>query len=499
MSGIVLSSSIRSNLLALQNTTEMQATIQNRLATGKKVNSALDNPSSFFTATSLNRRASDLGALLDGMSQGIKTLEAADNAMKSITKTVESMQANIRQARSDKSFKGESLSIDTTAIGTTAVKNLTFSGGAVGTTPVNVALNTTGAGSAAVRGSLTGSTVYATPGAAVSLTINATAVTIASGANIDAAISSINSQLTTAGVTNVSATKDGAGTRLIIQGAADGSNNVTVTAGSAAATTATGFATTATTSANAALAVAPGAVKTVDELVTAINSNSSLSDKVRASNDGGKLRVDNLSTESLSVVGASSGAVNGGTGSSNTTAVGGNDVRKNLITQFNDLRTQLDKLANDGSYNGTNLVKADKLKINFNETGTSNIEIQAKNVAGTVRAISLDANSLDLGEANGTEFSSDASLDARLGKLNQAMTTLQTQSSSFGAALTTVQTRQDFTKNMINTLQGGADDLTLADGNEEGANLLALNTRQQLAQTALSLSSQASQAVLRLF
>jgi flagellin-like hook-associated protein FlgL len=242
-----------------------------------------------------------------------------------------------------------------------------------------------------------------------------------------------------------------------------------------------------------------GSVKTVDTLVNDINTNTSLTGKVRASNDGGKLRIENLSTESMTVVGASSTDVNGGTGTPNTQTIGGNDVRKGLMSQFNDLRNQLDKLAGDAGYNGINLLRADKLKITLNELGTSNVEIQAKNTAGTVRAISTETTSLDLGVADATEFSSDTNLDARLDKLTSALTTLQTQSSSFGASLTTVQTRQEFTKAMINTLQSGADELTLADANEEGANLLSLNTRQQLSQTALSLASQASQAVLRLF
>jgi flagellin-like hook-associated protein FlgL len=90
-------------------------------------------------------------------------------------------------------------------------------------------------------------------------------------------------------------------------------------------------------------------------------------------------------------------------------------------------------------------------------------------------------------------------LDARLDKLSNSLTVVQTQASSVGSSLATVQIRQEFTKIMINTLQTGADNLTLADTNEEGANLLALNTRQQLSQTALSLASQGSQAVLRLF
>src|SRR5215211_968619 len=117
MSGIVLSSSVRQNLLSLQSTADLLATTQNRLATGKKVNTALDNPTNFFTAAGLTRRAADLSALLDGMSQGIKTPEAADNAMKAITKTVETMQAYTRQACQDKSFKGVSYSLDAATIG----------------------------------------------------------------------------------------------------------------------------------------------------------------------------------------------------------------------------------------------------------------------------------------------------------------------------------------------------------------------------------------------
>jgi flagellin-like hook-associated protein FlgL len=83
--------------------------------------------------------------------------------------------------------------------------------------------------------------------------------------------------------------------------------------------------------------------------------------------------------------------------------------------------------------------------------------------------------------------------------LTAALATVRTQSKAFGSSLSTVEVRQDFTKAMINTLQAGADNLTLADSNEEGANLLALQTRQQLSTTALSLAAQADQNVLRLF
>jgi len=178
-------------------------------------------------------------------------------------------------------------------------------------------------------------------------------------------------------------------------------------------------------------------------------------------------------------------------------SIGGNDVRKDLINSFNSLRTQLDKLADDSSFNGVNLLRGDKLKLNFNETGSSNIEIQAKDSAGNVRAI--NTTNLSVGTADGAEFSDNTALDNRREALSEALTTLRTQSSQFGSNLSLVQVRQDFTKNIINTLETGAANLTLADTNEEGANLLALQTRQQLSSVALSLASQADQNVLRLF
>ena len=95
---IVLSSGVRQNLLALQTTDGLLARTQQRLATGKKVNSALDNPISFFTAGALNNRANDLSALLDSVGNAIKTLEAADNGIASIKQLVQSAQASARQA-----------------------------------------------------------------------------------------------------------------------------------------------------------------------------------------------------------------------------------------------------------------------------------------------------------------------------------------------------------------------------------------------------------------
>src|SRR3979490_2490212 len=98
MSGIVLSASVRQNLLSLQSTADLLSTTQNRLATGNKVNSALDNPTNFFTAQSLNNRASDINNLLDGIGNGVQVLQAANTGITSLQKLVDSAKSIANQA-----------------------------------------------------------------------------------------------------------------------------------------------------------------------------------------------------------------------------------------------------------------------------------------------------------------------------------------------------------------------------------------------------------------
>ncbi|HEX2216577.1 MAG TPA: flagellar protein, partial [Xanthobacteraceae bacterium] len=297
-SNITLSAGVRQNLLSLQNTAALMATTQNRLATGKKVNSALDNPTNFFTSASLQSRAGDLNALLDSMSNGIKTLEAADNGISSITKTVESMQSTLRQARQDKSFKTASYALDTTTIGTGSVKNISFSGGAVGGTAVNVALNT--ADTAATPGSATSGNVPGTYTGGT-LTINGTNVTIANDTNAAGLKTAIDAASIAGITTSVS------GSQITITNA---NGNVDLTGSTAGLLTSLGL-----SSSTNYVAATTGAVKTVDALVSDINGTAALKDKIRASNDNGKLRIENLSTTALTVTGVGSdGEVDGTTG-----------------------------------------------------------------------------------------------------------------------------------------------------------------------------------------
>ena len=147
MADISLSKAVRANLLSLKGTADMMSMTQNRLATGNKVNSALDNPSNWFTAKGLTNRASDLGALIDSMANGIQTLEAADNGLSAMTKTLESMQSTLRQARQDKSFQTASYTLDSADVlngvtddATADAKVLSLTGGAFGTDVEEVGL-----------------------------------------------------------------------------------------------------------------------------------------------------------------------------------------------------------------------------------------------------------------------------------------------------------------------------------------------------------------------
>jgi flagellin len=276
MSDIVLSAGVRSNLLQLQQTSNLIDQTQIRLSTGKRVNSALDNAINFFTAQGLDNRANDLSGLLDSMSNAINTIQAANNGITAITKLVQSAQALTSQAK-----------------------------------------------------------------------------------------------------------------------------------------------------------------QTTDST-----------------------------------------------------------TRDSLASQFDALLTQIGQLAGDAGFNGVNLLGGDDLTVNFNEDATSSTSITGVDYTNANATPLGIANSVNWSAANGA---GDTNIDTAVADLTAALTTLRSESQTLGANLSTVQIRQDFTKATINTLQTGSSDLTLADSNEEGANLLALQTRQQLSTTALSLAAQADQNVLRLF
>lgn len=517
MSNINLTKAVRTNLLTLQNTAQMMAKTQDKLATGNKVNTALDNPSNFFTAASLNSRASDLGNLLDSMATGIKTIEAADNGLTSITKTLESMQSTLRQARQDKTFETASYTMST---GTTSgTKTMKLTGGAFGTATSTIDLTTkeittaATAGAAtmtvgtAALGSLKGSdtikfSVSVDGGSAQEIEI--TAADVAAAGNLDDTIdnsdefaSILRSKINSGKLTGVEISNDNDNIFLKSKSTGTASNVVidaaTVTTGNSSTVTNAKLGLGSQVSGTAGAAATYGDKwKSVDTLVNEINNSNSLNTKVKASNDNGKLRIQNLSTQDLTVDGvSSSGAVDGT--SSGAAKILGNSVRTGFADQFNELRDQLDKLADDASFNGINLLRGDKLSITFNETGTSSISVSAKNNQ------SVDSTTLGVPSTIAAkELDNDNKIDGYLSKVKSALDKVRSQSSAFGSNLSVVQNRQDFTKNMMNTLQTGAGNLTLADMNEEAANMVALQTRQSLATSSLSMANQSDQAVLQL-
>ena len=165
--------------------------------------------------------------------------------------------------------------------------------------------------------------------------------------------------------------------------------------------------------------------------------------------------------------------------------------RSTLAAQFDTLRTQIDALASDSGYKGANLLTGSDLTVDFNEDASNSLTVTGFDASTSTAGLDV------AGATNG--WVSDTDVDAAVSDLDTALSTLRSQSSSLAANMNIITIRQDFTTNMVNTLQTGADNLTLADMNEEGANMLMLQTKQSLGTTALSLASQAAQSVLKLF
>lgn len=177
----------------------------------------------------------------------------------------------------------------------------------------------------------------------------------------------------------------------------------------------------------------------------------------------------------------------------NAKATGDTSEKSSLAVQFNELLTQIDDIANDSSFNGTNLIQAtpDNLDVDFNETGTSDIIINGLDTTS-------GANGLNVTVA-ANAFGTDASITTSLAQLNSALVTLRSNAATLGSNNTVLQTRLTFTDDLVGTLESGSAKLTLADLNEESANLLALQTREQLGINSLALASQSERSILALF
>lgn len=166
-----------------------------------------------------------------------------------------------------------------------------------------------------------------------------------------------------------------------------------------------------------------------------------------------------------------------------------NSLRSTIASDFDAVRTQIDELAGDASYNGVNLLNGDSLTLTFNESGSASLTIAGVTFTSSGLGIAAASNNLQL----------DTDINAAKADLEDALDTLKGFSSRLATHLSVAETRRDFTSNAISLLDEGADNLTLADVNEESANLLALQTRKDLASAAFSLLQNSENSILRLF
>ena len=555
---VAITSALRSNLLSLQNTQSMMDKSQLVLSTGRKVNSALDGAQAFFTAKSLNDRAGDLSRLLDGLGQSISTIQSADQAVSALVKLVDQADALANQARD----RISTAAAQATASGTEDIGRLDSLGGLGGIsgTENGIRISTSDdTADVAIQIAKSADTLIADIND--SALQGAVKASLTAGGQLQVASLTEGSYLRiegegTTGLANgvgeggfaslglgefVGAEGDGAGgTRVggtIVAG--NSLSSRAATAGTVASDTldAAGFTKdfstgTGSDTVDFTLTVdgVVGTSYTIDEdttiqqLVDHVNNDTALEGKVTASfdQDTGKISlktngdVSNVvisnevtgtdtGSNSLNVnFGFGDGRSDGGTdvllfpggaslddvndlASESITFSGGTADVTQLQNDYNELRNQIDGLVADASYRGVNLLKSGTLTTTFNEDRSNKLITEG-----------VDFTASGLGISKGS-FTNEASVDSSISQLRNAKTAARSFGESIANDLAIIQTREGFTKSTINTLETGADKLTLADQNEEGARMLALQPRQQIGFVSLSLASQASQGILRLF
>jgi flagellin len=491
MGAIALSAGVRSNLLSLQTTALSLRRTQQNLATGNKVNSALDNPANYFTSTALRNRAGALNALIDQIGQAQQALHQADNGITALTKLVRSALAVARQA----------------AQAPVAATGYSFSALSIGITDVTPQPATTVTGAVDFSSLITNfnGTVIRVGGVPYTVT------SATSGVGIDQMILDINGTVGLGPGGAATASKDSSGRLVLTSNSA-----ATITVDYVGGALATGLVnpdlvqvvpglsgTSLTVQANDTppktinFGTAPGEVSTYSDLKQAL-AGTNVDDYIYPF--GGPPRLElfalgqnppNNTQPSLTISGTALAPLGLSAGTSYGPLSGAaNPARAALAQQYNQILQQIDQIAGDASYSGNNLLMGNSLNVRFNESGSSTFSIGG--AVDTAAGLSLTPISSD-------GFQTDIDVGARIGALLTALGTLQSQAAKLGGHLSTVLIRQDFTSQMIAALKGGADSLVLADANEEGADLLALQTRESLSTTALSLSAQSDRNALKLF
>src|SRR5450755_1639182 len=530
MSGIVLSASVRQNLLSLQSTAALLATTQNDLATGNKVNSALDNPTSYFTAAALNNRASDINSLLDSIGNGVQVLQAANTGITSLQSLVSNAQSIANQVLQAPTGYSTKSNVTATAIPGATANNLLGPGTNATTAPgttikndnttsvdITAATQLVGTASgtsndlatAIANGSVLtvdGKTITFSTGQTTTTADSSGNVTIGTGAGSTATVQTVLSAIdgitgaTTASIVNGSGQlvlSTGTAQNLVVAG---GTGNALAALGLTAGTTnftppaitgqtLTIGATGGGTASNITFGTGIGEVSTLNELNTALATNN-----LQASIDStGVISIttsNNAASSTIGTIGGSATPFASLTAAAPVADPNSQATRANLIAQYNQVLQQINTTAQDSSFNGINLLNGDTLDLTFDETGASKLSISGV----TFNDAGLSLSTLSVG----VDFLDNNSANKVLATLTQASTTLRTEASALGSNLSVEEIRQDFNKNLINVLQTGASNLTLADPNQEAANSQALSTRQSIAVSALALANQSQQSVLQL-
>lgn len=411
MADISLTASMRTNLLSLQNTQSLMDTTQERLSTGLKVNSAIDNASSYYTAQSLNNRASDLSALLDSMGQGIQTIQAANEGIEAITEFVEQAKAIANSAR-------------------------------------DVASKTDVKGLQAKFSDVSDVSDVGTPKTATGTSL-AFEVTRTDGTALDKSLKEA--------VNNV---------------------NVKLKASDLEAKSLDGYV------AQVKKAIEAGGTEFAKIVDIKVDDKTG---KITFTAKAGGYNIKATGAGDLAGLGKDPDA---GTPTDDVTStVAVNTDRQKYALQFNEILTQIDNLAKDAGYKGINLLQMNTLTVIFNEDRSSQIEVKGTDASSVGLMLDEAVNNWQTNE----------DIETSIRQTEEAISSLRIMASDYGNYYSIVQNRQSFTKSLVNVLTEGADNLTLADMNEESANMLALQTRQQLAINSLSLASQAAQGVLQLF
>ena len=566
---ITLTASMRSNLNSLKNISKQMNTTQERLSTGKKVNSAIDNASSYYQARALTNRASDLDALLDAMGQGIQTIQAATQGLTSGVSFLEQASAIATEALATTKIPskewfaaqvGENGAVVTTAqelkeavnagketicvygkitfetndrltinqklvgigyFGDFESENASFSaiegaqiyisGGAKEAEIAHLQLKYVGS-EEMIYGSSSGKMFF--HDLDISFTNMQTGNLMISAINVsnqdsELFISNIKFVLTqidyganTSGIniSNEAKLIVGANIDVIgIQGKV-GENSAVRTANWGRKN-------------NEEIRITSEACLNVKGL-NKIVCNSAVSDLQNKPNrviiekgarlavdDGAQVKYYRVNSEFVSTAYDSREYISAENIADKldleevepweTKISAETKPQKNnnssYADQYNKAFKQYDKLINDSSYQGVNLLKNEKLDVVFNETRNNKLTVQGKDMSSAA---------LGLSKANWT---TQGDIANSIQELLAAVNKIRTFQAELGNNYTIIQTRQNFTEALTDVLETGADNLVLADMNEESANYLALQTRQQLATNALSLAANSAQSVLALF